>query len=348
MDIKSISTLSLPSAYTNQKTQSKQSESENWVICAGDYGRRPSKPKLPYVAAGVVLAGFAAYALHNKFKAVSDIKKEGSKLVEDVAKEVKQKTADVVSDAKTEVKEVKQEIKQEVKQKIADIVSGLKTKAKDVKQEVADVVPDVKTKTKEKAKAESHVSKAVKKGLKDGKSVQEKSEKVVSGNVEPAKNAIKEAKKQLNLLNDEITAKILENRKKIASDIDRIIAENTRDGHINLDIMRKVARDFSIDKVGRGDGRLHQAADILEQSHIREFLKKEGTDTKGLYNVYCSMKADPELFSIYTRMPLEEAANRLNYISRNDLAKCRDEKMTAGKFFEKMFEELVKKTQSNK
>lgn len=377
MDIKSISTLSLPSAYTNQKTQAQSSQSEMPNICGtGDYGQRKSKKslkKLPYVAAGVVLAGFGIYAAGRKIKAFRE-KKFIEKVVDEIAQDLKQETPEVVTEVKTEIKKGADKIHEEMRKKISpnvlpqnrnNTIDNMKIilpegtvkvsqESNVLKKEIAALQSQVQTENPARGQLclplpQPKKEKFVCIGFNNGKPVYEPAEKFAAQDLEPAASAFKEARKGIKFLNDEIIAKIMKSKKENAAEVNRIIAENTKDGHIDLNMMRKVAHDFSTDEAGRGADRFHQAAEILEQSYIREFIKKDGSDVKGVYNLYDFMKTDSELFSIYTQMPAEEVANRLNYIRYNDILRGGVEKdMKPEAFVEKMFDKLVEKIQFQK
>lgn len=211
--------------------------------------------------------------------------------------------------------------------------------------------PDIHSKVNESVKKQNFLPVPVQKekfvciGFKDGKPLYEKLENIVEKNVQPAKSAFKEAKDGLNLLNDEIIAKIIKIKNEHNPEIDKIIKENTDNGQINLEKIKNLVHNISSDE-RIGADRFHQAAELLEQSYIRKFIKNDGVEKRGIYNLYDFMKTDSELFSIYTQMPAEEAANRLNYIRYNDLLPGGVEKdMTPDMFFEKMFERLVEKMQ---
>ncbi len=186
-------------------------------------------------------------------------------------------------------------------------------------------------------------------GFSNGKPIYVKKSEIISEQVTPVIDGYKEIKKSINPLNNDIIAKIIKNKNEKSEEINRIIKENTKDGHIDFNAIRKVAHDFSTDEAGRGADRFHQAAEILEQSYIREYIKSDGFGKYGIYNLFDTMKSDTELMSIYTQMPLEEAVNRINYICYNDLLKCNAAKdMTKETFFNKMFDRLIDKRQFKK
>lgn len=233
---------------------------------------------------------------------------------------------------------------------------NLKEKAKEeLKEELKEIGEEIKEEFIENKKV-SHLpailapkEEYICTGFSNGKPIYVKKSEVVSAAITPAIDGYKEIKNKINPLNDEIIAKIIKNKNEKFDEINRIIAENTKDGHINFNIMRKVAHDFSTDEAGRGADRFHQAAEILEQSYIREYIKPDGFEKHGVYNLFDTMKSDTELMSIYTKMPLEEAVNRINYICYNDLLKCNAAKdMSKETFFDKMFDRLIEKRQFKK
>lgn len=353
MDIKSISTLSLPQSQMYQKTQTAASSVKSFETTEPETNKRKkSFKKLPYVAAGIVLAGLGVYASRNKLAKLfsGNVKKdEVDKVFAELNAKAKKEEAGKIHEKMREIIDPNI-LPQNRNNTIKNMKIILPEGTVKVKQQATEQVT-----ANEPAHAQRLLpllapkqEKFVCIGFSEGKPVYEKLENIVEKNVQPAKSVVEEMKKSLNLVNDEVIAKIMKNRQQNASEIDRIIGENTHGGHINLNIMRKVAHDFSTDEAGRGADRFHQAADILEQSYIREFVKKDGKQIKGLYNLYDFMKTDSELFSIYTQMPMEEAANRLHYLRYNDLFRGGVEKdMTPDAFFEKMFEKLVQKTQFN-
>ena len=100
--------------------------------------------------------------------------------------------------------------------------------------------------------------------------------------------------------------------------------------------MRKVASDFTADVEGRGADRYHRAADVLESSYIREFIKSDGNTQSGLNSLFDNMMADEQLLSIYKYLPLEDTACRLDMLRKNELANCKTaNEMSLNEFFEK-------------
>ena len=99
--------------------------------------------------------------------------------------------------------------------------------------------------------------------------------------------------------------------------------------------MRRVASDFTADE-GRGPDRYHRAADVLEKSYIREFIKTDGNTQSGLNALFDNMMADEQLLSIYKHLPLEDTACRLDLLRKNELVNCKAAKeMSLDEFFEK-------------
>ena len=153
--------------------------------------------------------------------------------------------------------------------------------------------------------------------------------------VKPAEKPQENAAQAINLDNKEIIEKINKNKKTDEAEINRIIGENTQDGHILFDKMRRVANDFTADE-GRGPDRYHRAADVLEKSYIREFIKTDGNTQSGLNALFDNMMADEQLLSIYKHLPLEDTACRLDLLRKNELVNCKAAKeMSLDEFFEK-------------
>lgn len=332
MDIKSISPISVPQTtslpVTQTLSQSKtdnpiQTEQSKQPSASEDLQKNNTKthknfPKaLPYAAGAVILAGLGFYLLKGKNKNI-------------VNKKLKDKANE---ELKEELKEIGEEIKEKFMQpNVEQTVQHDKTGLRLALPEPA-------------AKPEEYICT----GFVDGKPVYVNKSSVVSRDTIPAIDSYKEIKQGINPLNDGIIAQIIKNKNDNIEEINKIIAQNTKDGHIDFNIMRKVAKDFMLDETGRGADRFHTAANILEQSYIKEYIKTDGADKYGLYNLFDTMKSDITLMEIYQQMPLEEAVNRIKYITYNDLLRCNVGKdMTKEVFFDKMFDRLIDKRQFKK
>lgn len=367
MDIKSISTLTLPQAGVYSaapKPQNTTPVGQPMQESTNHKTNKNFKKKLPYIAGAIVLAGLGIYFTRGKSSknvinnenldklgenVVARLKKEEERLLEAVIPENPNKLGEKVVD---QIKKEETLSEALTPGKIEVPKQKNKTSLKDLMKidkndpDIEDAVEVIEDEISENLPS---LPENICIGFENNQPVFEKYAHVVEEEVQPAISAFDEAKKSINFLNDEIIAKIVENKKKDAQEVNRIISENTKDGHINFNIMRKVAHDFSTDEANRGADRFHQAADVLEQSYLKEFIKTENGETKGIYNLFDAMKTDTELFSIYTQMPMEEAANRLNYLRHNELINCKAPKdMTPDEFFEKSFEKLVEKFQFKK
>lgn len=148
----------------------------------------------------------------------------------------------------------------------------------------------------------------------------------------PIKNMYKEMKDKVEIGKAEIVAKIERIKNEQNEAVNNIIHENIKDGHVDLPKMRKIAGDFAND-LNKGDDRFHQAADILEQSYIREFVKGNADKKEGLQNFFDFANGDGALFNIYTKMPMDEAANRLHCLKTNDFKSAQHNGMDAEQFF---------------
>ncbi len=353
MDIKAISTLSLPSV----SSYAQPAKSQNTSTGASTTNMQDKiskkipaevKKNLPYYAGsavlGLVIGCFIKGKGNMSEKALQNLK---NKIIEELNQEQKKNITDEIKqllDKKDKILAELKEISQELKNKTDEVRNIMKeeTKQKTVTN-LDELTNNMKKNLSQKTNspAVTKTEEAVKTEIKNKPFLLLAEHKATE-----EEKALKEAKKSLNLLNDDIISKIMKNRKSEASEIDRIVGENIKDGHVDMNIMRKVARDFSADQKNRGENRFHQAADILEQSYLREFIKANEKGSFGLDEMYNTMKNDSDLFSIYKQMPVEESANRLNYIVYNDLLKYAPEKgMTKEEFFEKMLAKLFMQSQ---
>ena len=181
-------------------------------------------------------------------------------------------------------------------------------------------------------------------GFKDGHPVFEKIELPVD-NIEGYEDAFSIALNKSKLDDEAIINKIKNISSAQFQDIERIINENTHNGLINMPMMQKIANDFMTD-LNRGPDRYHQAADIMEQSHIRQHIRGNRPTTTEMFNLVDYMTTDPILYKCYQNMPLEESANRLNLINKEFTTNEKfKEALETTKFFEKTFTKLVEKYQ---
>ena len=144
--------------------------------------------------------------------------------------------------------------------------------------------------------------------------------------------------------------KILENiekiRKEKSEETNRIIQENTHDGFVDLTKLYKASKDFVADAEGRGENRFHQAANLLEQSMIKAYIKGNEAQKSGLQAFFDKAKSEPLLFDIYKNMTVEEAASRVKYLVENDLKAAKYEDMDAKTFFDS-FVKIITDTAKN-
>ncbi len=338
MDIKAISTLTLPKStfiQTAPQTQIKEkkeevSKPENFTQQTTD--NKPSKnfkKALPYAAGVVVLAGLGFYLLRGRGKSAVD-----KNLKETAKEELKEELKEIGEEIKEELMEAPKTVKETVKE-VFDFAQAEAKAAEDIKKVKLNISPDM-------LRGDARLFR-LPEGTKYLPVLREGSPNFAAEKALVVGKTLEHAKKSINISNSSIIDKITKNKQAKAAETDRIIAENIKDGHIDFNIMRKVAQDFSIDKTGRGEDRYHQAANILEQSYVREFIKTEGNDRFGLAALYENMKNDKTLLAIYRRMPLEESVNRMNYLRNSEFYNLNPakDKMTADEFFEKTFEMLV-------
>ena len=181
-------------------------------------------------------------------------------------------------------------------------------------------------------------------GFQDGKPVYAKVEMPIKGANE-TEDAFKDALHTSKLNDKAIVSKILTVRKAQEADIERIINENTHNGLIDIPMMQKIANDYMAD-INRGPDRFHQAADLLETSHLRQHIKSERRIESEMFNLVDYMTADSVLYKSYLNMPIEESANRLNLIVESSFKddKFKDALETTD-FFGKVFRKLVEKYQ---
>ena len=144
--------------------------------------------------------------------------------------------------------------------------------------------------------------------------------------------------------------KILENiekiRKEKSEETNRIIQENTHDGFVDLTKLYKASKDFVADAEGRGENRFHQAANLLEQSMIKAYIKGNEAQKSGLQAFFDKAKSEPLIFDIYKNMTVEEAASRVKYLVENDLKAAKYEDMDAKTFFDS-FVKIITDTAKN-
>lgn len=176
--------------------------------------------------------------------------------------------------------------------------------------------------------------------------------KVSKKAIQKVVDKFEQRKKALKLNDESIVKKIADNRTKQNDEINRIIGENTRDGKIDINIMRKVANDFAADEKGRGANRLHQSADLLEQTYIKTHIKGDANEKSGLKEFTNALFSDKDLTAVYQKMTLPEVANRINYLKENDLKSVAYKDMSADEFLKiglkktiNMFKENIKNNQ---
>ena len=334
------------------------------------------KKAIPYVAGAIVLAGLGYYALRGKKinkKAVNEVVEEVSQAGKKAAEEagsVKTEAANAANKAETTVQKAasnaeaaeqkaetaaqkveekaaanaaKSEVKpaenaaQKVEEKAADNAAKAETKPAENTAPKAEEKPTAAEQKAEAKPADNAAPKAEEKPAENAaQKVEEKpADNTAKSEVKPAEKPQENAAQAINLDNKEIIEKINKNKKTDEAEINRIIGENTQDGHILFDKMRRVANDFTADE-GRGPDRYHRAADVLEKSYIREFIKTDGNTQSGLNALFDNMMADEQLLSIYKHLPLEDTACRLDLLRKNELVNCKAAKeMSLDEFFEK-------------
>ena len=334
------------------------------------------KKAIPYVAGAIVLGGLGYYALRGKKinkKAVNEVVEEVSQAGKKAAEEagsVKTEAANAANKAETTVQKAasnaeaaeqkaetaaqkveekaaanaaKSEVKpaenaaQKVEEKAADNAAKAETKPAENTAPKAEEKPTAAEQKADAKPADNAAPKAEEKPAENAaQKVEEKpADNTEKSEVKPAEKPQENAAQAINLDNKEIIEKINKNKKTDEAEINRIIGENTQDGHILFDKMRRVANDFTADE-GRGPDRYHRAADVLEKSYIREFIKTDGNTQSGLNALFDNMMADEQLLSIYKHLPLEDTACRLDLLRKNELVNCKAAKeMSLDEFFEK-------------
>ena len=221
-----------------------------------------------------------------------------------------------------------------VKEK-AETAANAEAKPAEIAKDKAEAPKD---KTEKTAKSKSKTSKASKT---DAAKAENKPAEAAKQNAKAEQASVEEIKKSINLTNKETLDKVNKINADSSQEVNKIIGENSRDGHVDLDQMRDSAGQFCADK-DRGDNRFHQAANLLEQSYIREAIKTEGKEKTGISYLHGIITGDKDLYTIYTHMPLEEAAVRVNNIRTKELANCKVENnITPDKLFDDVLTKII-------
>ena len=152
----------------------------------------------------------------------------------------------------------------------------------------------------------------------------------------------------LKLDDKKVFEKIEQIRKEKSEETNRIIQENTHDGFVDLTKLYKASKDFVADAEGRGENRFHQAANLLEQSMIKAYIKGDEVQKSGLQAFFDKAKSEPLLFDIYKNMTVEEAASRVKYLVENDLKAAKYEDMDAKTFFDNCIKIITDTTKNAK
>ena len=221
-----------------------------------------------------------------------------------------------------------------VKEK-AETAANAEAKPAEIAKDKAEAPKD---KTEKTAKSKSKTSKPSKT---DAAMAENKPAEAAKQNAKAEQASVEEIKKSINLTNKETLDKVNKINADSSQEVNKIIGENSRDGHVDLDQMRDSAGQFCADK-DRGDNRFHQAANLLEQSYIREAIKTEGKEKTGISYLHGIITGDKDLYTIYTHMPLEEAAVRVNNIRTKELANCKVENnITPDKLFDDVLTKII-------
>ena len=217
----------------------------------------------------------------------------------------------------------------------AETAANAEAKPAEIAKDKAEAPKD---KTEKTAKSKSKTSKASKT---DAAKAENKPAEAAKQNAKAEQASVEEIKKSINLTNKETLDKVNKINADSSQEVNKIIGENSRDGHVDLDQMRDSAGQFCADK-DRGDNRFHQAANLLEQSYIREAIKTEGKEKTGISYLHGIITGDKDLYTIYTHMPLEEAAVRVNNIRTKELANCKVENnITPDKLFDDVLTKII-------
>ena len=326
------------------------------------------KKAIPYVAGAVVLAGLGIYIAKGKGKNLfnkknlneikDDVADIGKKAKEEIKEEIQTSTKKVETDAaaaaKTETAAAKAETKPaEAAKEKAETAANAEAKPAEAVKEKAETAANAeakpaeiakdkaeapKDKTEKTAKSKSKTSKPSKT---DAAKAENKPAEAAKHNAKAEQASVEEIKKSINLTNKETLDKVNKINADSSQEVNKIIGENSRDGHVDLDQMRDSAGQFCADK-DRGDNRFHQAANLLEQSYIREAIKTEGKEKTGISYLHGIITGDKDLYTIYTHMPLEEAAVRVNNIRTKELANCKVENnITPDKLFDDVLTKII-------
>lgn len=285
------------------------------------------KKALPYIA-GAAIVAVSAYAFRNKIssilgKGVKETKPEHKEqevknTVEKVADTVKKETAPVTAEVKTAEK-VTEPAATEVK------TAEAKAPATPVADKPAEAPKETAPIVKEEAPQET---KAVAKEEKKPAEVKKETANPLKG---------------INLADKKVNAKLETIRKADQADTNRIIGENNHNGFIDIPTLNKVATDFMSDKT-RGANRYHQAADLLEQTHVKAFINGDDKKIFGVDKFTENILNDKVLFDAYKKMPLKESATRLNNLKETALkSETYAGNTTADDFFNKAVAKLTEK-----
>ena len=329
---------SVSQSFNSRKTvkESKVSEKKNSSLEQSKF-----KKALPYVAGAVILA-VSGFAFKNK---ISKIMKEVR-----TSKRINESTDELRKEVKIEKDRIVNETLEE-KNIIETNSNADKTKKNIVKDETPiEENQTTELKTKDDITEINELTPNTKNictGFdKEGKPIFEEAE--LPDYKSSAESIFIDKLKDIDLHDPSVISKIEKIRQAEQYNIDRIINENTHDGKIDIPMMKKVANDYMAD-INRGETRFHQAADLLEQAHIRQFVKGDEKSKSGMFNLVDSVLTDPVLYRAYQHMPIEESSARLNYLKEHELkSDFYKETMTAEGFFEKTFTRLVEKYQFKK
>lgn len=136
------------------------------------------------------------------------------------------------------------------------------------------------------------------------------------------------------------TAWLIEFNNKKMGEVTRIINENRNlHGNDYLNMMEKIAMDFSLDK--NREKPLHEAANFLEQAYLRHYLKGDDKVRIGIDKMFDRIQVNDKLMSIYRQMPAEELFDRLNNLKVTELKADKYTGINAEKFVDKVLRLVV-------
>lgn len=297
MAITPINNSSLLAQMTSKSASGKVSNVEDIKPQELQNDIKPSKNKhnssVPYVAGAIALAALAGvYMYLNKGKSTAKTKE----VVEDIVEKVK-------NNSDKEKKEIVQGLQDGVsiimpnKKPITKERMQLKEMIKDAEDVVFEEIPFNLPPLQNRPKPIVVDSKSVivnKPPIKNLPAVQRKVAIVGTSGVDSS-----------------LLKTILEKDEKYISEVYSIVSANTFGGYVNIPVLEKVAKDFSLD-VNRPD-RFLQSAQLLEQSYKSAYVSIKPSKVCSGHEKFLNriVNESSDLFSVYSQLPKEQSQARI-------------------------------------